>query len=359
MNLRKSNFILQIIFYLLFNTYSLQSIKATESINNEITPNNVDKIEENLQSTNLQEDIYLLGAGDSIIFSVIGVEELRTETKILNDGNAIIPLLGPIKLKGLTVSSASRYLETLLTKELINPKVELFIIENRPIKVSIIGEISRPGIYKLNSLTNDLPTVITAIEEAGGISKFADLTKITLQRQLPGLERSYKKTNLNLRNLVFKGDQSQNPFLFDGDIIEVKKVKNLDNDFLSLTSTSLSPSTITVNFLGEVENPGTLDLDANTTLVDGILAAGGPRNWRSNYGNVEILRINRNGSAFRRKYRIDLSQGYSEKNNPVLNNGDSVWIRRNNFAKASDALSSISAPFRDLVSVWTIFKLVE
>ena len=114
MNLRKSNFILQIIFYLLFNTYSLQSIKATESINNEITPNNVDKIEENLQSTNLQEDIYLLGAGDSIIFSVIGVEELRTETKILNDGKAIIPLLGPLKLKRHTVSSASKYLESLL-----------------------------------------------------------------------------------------------------------------------------------------------------------------------------------------------------------------------------------------------------
>ena len=78
--------------------------------------------------------------------------ELRTNTKILNDGKAIIPLLGPVKLRGLTVSSASKYLESLLSKELINPKVELFIFENRPIKISIIGEVTRPGIYKLNSL---------------------------------------------------------------------------------------------------------------------------------------------------------------------------------------------------------------
>lgn len=356
MNLRKSNFIFQIIFYLLINIYFLQSIKASNSINNSIPQNN---LEEKLKPPNIQEDIYLLGEGDEILFSVIGAQELRTETKILNDGRAIIPLLGPVKLKGLSVSGASKYLETLLKKELINPKVELFITTNRPIKISIIGEIDRPGIYKLNSISTDLPTAITAIEQAGGISKFADLTKITLQRQLPGEEKSYKKTTLNFKNLIFKGDQSQNPYLFDGDIIEVKKVKNLDKDILSIASTSLSPKIINVNFIGEVATPGTLQLDANTTLIDGILAAGGPTTWRSNYGNVEILSMNRNGSASRKRYRIDLSQNYSEKNNPILNNGDSVWLRRNNFAKATDTLASVTTPFRDLVSIWTLFKLID
>lgn len=356
MNLRKSSFILQIIFYFFANFYFSQSIRASDPLLNETSQNS---FEDKFKLPNLQEDLYLLGAGDSLIFSVIGAEELRINTKILSDGKAIIPLLGPVKLNGLTVNSASRYLETLLKKELINPKVELFITENRPIKISIIGEISRPGIYKLNSITSDLPTVISAIEEAGGLSKFADLTKISLQRKLPGEVKSYKKTNLNFRDLIFKGDQSQNPYIFDGDIIEIKKVANLDEDFLSITSTSLSPKSITVNFLGEIGNPGPLNLDASTTLIDGILAAGGPINWRSNYGNVEILRMNSNGSASRKKYRINLSQNYSEKNNPVLNNGDSVWIRRNNFAKASDALSAVSNPFKDLVSVWTLFKLIE
>ena len=56
------------------------------------------------------------------------MQRIRTTSiKILNDGNAIIPLLGPVKLRGLTVSNASKYLENLLSKELINPKVELFI----------------------------------------------------------------------------------------------------------------------------------------------------------------------------------------------------------------------------------------
>ena len=356
MNFRKYNFIFQIIYYLFFNIFFMQTIKSSVIINDEIPQNN---LKEELKLNVLQEDLYLLGIGDSIKFSVIGAPELDTVTKILNDGNAIFPFLGPVKLRGLTVSSASKHLENLLSEELINPKVELFILEIRPIKISIIGEVSRPGIYKLNSLTNDLPTVISAIEEAGGISKYADLSNIKLKRKLPGKEISYKQTTLNFRNLLFNGDQFQNPYLFDGDIIELKKVKDLDEDILSITSTSLSPKFITVNFLGEVGNPGTLNLKPNTTLIDGILAAGGPKNWRSNYGNVEILRINRNGSAFRKKYRIDLSQNHSEINNPVLNNGDSIWIRRNSFAKATDTLSAVSSPLRDIVNIWTLFKLID
>ena len=160
MKFRKYKFIIQIIYYLFLNVFCLQEIKANETINNQIPQNN---IEEKLKLTNLQEDLYLLGSGDSILFSVIGVPELNTNARILNDGNAIIPFLGPVKLSGLTISSASKYLENLLSKELINPKVELFIVENRPIKISIIGEVSRPGIYKITSASNDLPTVITAI----------------------------------------------------------------------------------------------------------------------------------------------------------------------------------------------------
>ena len=164
---------------------------------------------------------------------------------------------------------------------------------------------------------------------------------------------------MNFRDLILNGNQSQNPYLFDGDIIKVEKAKNLDEDILSIASTSFSPSVINVNFIGEVKRPGNLKLKPNKTLIDGILAAGGPTDSRSNYSNVEILRINRNGTASRKKYRIDLSQNYSEKNNPILNDGDSVWIKRNSFAKATDTIGIISSPLRDLVSIWSIFKIIE
>ncbi len=356
MNLRKSSFIFQIIFYFLFNIYFLESTQASKSINNETSQNN---LVEKLKSPILQEDLYVLGAGDFLYLSLIGSDELNTNIRILNDGNGVIPLLGPVKLKGHTISSASKYIESLLKKELINPKVELKVTESRPVKISIIGEISRPGIYKLTTITNDLPTVISAVEKAGGISKFADLTNITLQRQLPGDGRSYKKTNLNFSDLIFKGDQSQNPFLFDGDIIKIIKVKNLDKDFLPKTSTSLSPKSIKVNFIGEVFKPGTYTLEPDTTLINGIFAAGGPTDNRSNYKNVELLRINKDGSAFRKRYKFDITQDYSEKNNPVLNDGDSVWIRRNKFTKGADTIGIALKPFRDLINAWTLIKVLD
>ena len=39
--------------------------------------------------------------------------------------------------------------------------------------------------------------------------------------------------------------------------------------------------------------------------------------------------------------------------------GISVWIKRNSFAKATDTIGIISSPLRDLVSIWSIFKIID
>ena len=354
MSFRKYFLTLHLTIYVFINIFNIQFVRSDSNIESK---SNSKALKTEL--LNLQEDLYILDSGDTLSFSVIGVPELKTDLKILNDGNAIIPILGPIKLRGLTISGATKLLQYSLANEIIDPKVELFILQNRPIKISIIGEVARPGIYKLNAGNNDLPTVITSIERAGGLSNYANLNNIKLLRKLPGNSLEYKKTDLNFRDLILNGDQSQNPYLFDGDIVKIEKAKNLDKEILSIASTSFSPSEINVNFIGEVKRPGNFKLPPNKTLIDGILAAGGPADSRSNYSNVEILRINRNGTASRKRYRIDLSQNYSEKNNPILNDGDSVWIKRNSFAKTTDTLGLISSPIRDVVSIWSIFKIIQ
>ena len=342
-------------------TYNLVAFPSLSQITNiDINKNLVDQsIDKNKINNQLQQDFYLIGEGDILSLKVIGAEELNMEIKVLNDGNASLPLVGVKKINGLTINDAAFFIEEMLSQELINPKVELNLIKARPITISIIGEISRPGIYKLNANSNDLPSLITSIEEAGGLSKKADFSNILLKRRLPGQDLKYKKTNLNLKKLIINGDLSQNPFLFDGDIIKIKKIKKIDPDLLKISSSSLSPKMINVNFIGEINNPGSLKLNSNSTLIDGILAAGGPKDLRSNYKFVEILRINRDGSGFRKRYKINLSGNYSEKNNPILNNGDSVWIRKNNFSKATDTLGFVANPLQNLVSIWTLFKLID
>ncbi|MBO8242369.1 polysaccharide export protein [Prochlorococcus marinus XMU1410] len=344
---------------------SLANLNITPALSNNnklmSSDNNVkDKNDSNkIKIKSLQEDFYILGEGDGLLLKVIGAPELDGSIYILNDGSVSLPLVGTTKLSGFTIKDAAKHIETLLSRELINAQVELSLTFSRPIMVSIIGEVKRPGVYKLDSKKNDLPTLINAIESAGGLSKKADLSDITLKRRLAGKNFKYKQTNLNLRDLILKGDFQQNPYLFDGDILKINKTINPDKEILSIASTTLSPKTIVVNFIGEVNRPGSLELRTNSTLVDGILAAGGTKDLRSNYRYVEILRMNKNGSGFRKRYKINLANNYSEKNNPILNDGDSVWIRKNNFAKASDALGYVANPIKDLVSIWTLFKLVD
>ena len=79
----------------------------------------------------------------------------------------------------------------------------------------------------------------------------------------------------------------------------------------------------------------------------------------ANSGNVELVRINRNGSATFKKFRIDLSEGSSNQNNPPLRDGDSVKVNRSTLAKASDAINAVSQPLGGLVQIWTLFRLIN
>ena len=97
-----------------------------------------------------------------------------------------------------------------------------------------------------------------------------------LREKLPNKNLEYKQTKLNLKDLILKGEQFQNPNLFDGDIIQINKISKVDKDILTLNSSTLAPESILVNFIGEVNNPGSIKISPNSTLIDGIMAAGGP-----------------------------------------------------------------------------------
>ena len=64
----------------------------------------------------------------------------------------------------------------------------------------------------------------------------------------------------------------------------------------------VKPRPMRVALVGEVERPGPTLLMAKTPLVQVIMAAWGLKTWRASKSNVEMLRINRNGSATREKF---------------------------------------------------------
>ncbi len=318
----------------------------------------------------IQDDFYLLGPGDKIRLNFFNFKELSDDFEILNDGTVQIPYIGSININNLTFEQASSKVKSLLQKELINPDFQLKLIQKRPLKISLIGEIERPGLYSLSQSENSttrggpilqisgMPTVIDAIQKAGGITQQADLLNVQISRRLPGYSKKYKTTNVNLMNLILDGDQTQNLYLFDGDIIKINKAKFMPKDLLELTAANFSPKVIKIYVIGEVEQPGMLEVSANTLLNQGLLYAGGLKNWRSNKGNIQLIRINRNGTVSRKKIKFNLARGLSLDKNPPLKDGDTIVVSRNIFAKGTDTLSNVTKPISDVVTTWTLFKLI-
>ena len=317
----------------------------------------------------LQDDAYVLGAGDGLSLRFLIESSLTTDLDILNDGTASLPLLGSVRLTGLTLSQASLWLKSLYARQLLRPDLQLIVTRPRPLRVAVVGEVERQGIYSLTTSEaskteaavgiSGLPTLVDAIQKAGGITDQADLRQVVLQRRLPGDRPLFKRTRLNLLALVFDGDQAQNPLLFDGDTIRVIKAEEPVPEAIELSTTTLAPTTISVNVVGEVKGPGRISVPANTPLIQGILAAGGPREWRANTSDVELVRINRNGTATRERFRINYSLGASNAKNPPLRDRDTVIVNRSALAKTSDAIGAITSPLSGLVNAWTLLDLIN
>lgn len=317
----------------------------------------------------LQEDAYILGPGDGLTLRFLVEKDLSGPVDILNDGSASLPLLGNVRLTGLTVSQASLWLQTLYRRQLLRPDLQLTVSRPRPLRVAIVGEVERPGVYTLTTSEQSqteaavaitgLPTLVDAIQKAGGLAAQADLRQVVLQRRLPGEQAQFKRARVNLLALVRDGDLQQNPLLFDGDTIRVLKAEETATEAIEISSTTLSPTTITVNVVGEVKAPGRIQLPANTPLVQAVLAAGGPEAWRASTGNVELVRINRNGTATRERFKLNYGADASTDKNPPLRDGDTVVVNRSSLARTSDAIGAVANPISGLVNIWALVDLIQ
>ena len=85
----------------------------------------------------------------------------------------------------------------------------------------------------------------------------------------------------------------------------------------------------------------------------------GVKGLRANGGNVELLRVNRNGSATLKRFRFNMGSGASNATNPPLRQGDTVRVGRSLLAKGSDAIGAVSEPVTGLVTVWSLFDLIN
>jgi polysaccharide export outer membrane protein len=193
---------------------------------------------------------YIVGERDVLKISVYENPDLTTVARVSGEGTILFPLLGEVKVSGMTIPQIASKLSGLLAEGyIVNPQVIVFIEEFRSKKVTIIGEISRPGLYELPGPT----TLLELLSKAGGITKDAG-DKTIIKRKMP--QGSEHAITVDLRKLIEKGDTSIDIALQDGDSVYIPKA-----GFFYIT--------------GEVRKPDVYKFEEGTTVIKAITMAGG------------------------------------------------------------------------------------
>ena len=336
--------------FIFFNIFSQTVIPSPE----EIKDSNINF---------LQKNFYLLGPGDVINLNIIDVPELSTAIEVLPDGTIFLPLAGSVVVEDLSIDDAKKLIQEKLSDHLLVPEVQLSILKLKPIRVTMIGEFQKPGIYlfdKNSSLNNaKITTLVDAIKNAGGLTNRSNIREIKIVRKhLKDNRLEFKEATFNLWELIKKGDQDNNPVLFDGDSIFIEPVKVTSNETNEFAFANLTPDNIEVTIIGSVKSPGKITLPINTPISQAVYSAGGPQEFQSQ-NKAYLIRQNRNGSVTNKRYKLNTKLSISDKFNPPLRNNDIVYVPPNNLSRATGALGTVASPLTNLVTILSFLKLVE
>ncbi|RUR74250.1 polysaccharide biosynthesis/export family protein [Chlorogloeopsis fritschii PCC 9212] len=243
----------------------------------------------------------------------------------------------------------------------------------RPRSVAVVGQVYRPGTYLVTqgagtnggatdtaggtvgaTVASGQPTLSRALQLAGGIRPEANIRNIVVRR--PTRTGTEQTINVDLWRLLREGDINQDIIVQDGDTIVIPTATATalnPAESQELAQTTLSPATITVGVVGEVKNPGRLQLLPNSTLNQAVLAAGGFNDARASRSAVDLIRLNPNGSVTKRKVKMDFSADINDKTNPILRNNDVVVVYRSGVAKTGDSVGAIFNP------IGTVFGIIR
>lgn len=155
----------------------------------------------------------VIGRMDHVEIRVFREDELTTRGQLSGDGTISMPLIGSVRIEGLTTDQAAAAITRRLADGyLVKPEVSVSIEARIRKTVTILGQAQRPGVFELPA--HRQLTLVEAIGMAGGVTRIANAKKITLKRLAGG---SVEIVNLSD---ITKGKGADIP-LRDGDVITI------------------------------------------------------------------------------------------------------------------------------------------
>lgn len=239
---------------------------------------------------------YVIASGDALRIAVYQNLDLSLETRVNESGTISYPLLGTVKLGGLSVAQAEGEITRGLREGnfIKQPQVMVLVTQVRGNQVSVLGAVNRAGRYPIDLVGMRLSELLAM---AGGIAAGgADVVSVTGERNGKPF-----RIEVDLPGLYGRRPQGEDPVLRSGDVIFVER----------------SPI---VYIYGEVQRPGPLRLERDMTVLQ-ALAAGGGLTLRGTENGIRVHRRN--------------AEGQVEARQPALNDrlvdGDVLFVRESLF----------------------------
>jgi protein involved in polysaccharide export with SLBB domain len=152
---------------------------------------------------------------DTVEIRVFREEELTTMGQLSPDGTISMPLIGTVKMRGLTTDQAAAAITAKLKDGyLVNPQVSVTIEARVRRSITVLGQVQNAGVFELPA--NRQLTVVEAIGMAGGATRIANTKKITLKRSSGGKPQV---STLNLKDIT--SGKTPDIALRDGDVLTV------------------------------------------------------------------------------------------------------------------------------------------
>ena len=195
---------------------------------------------------------YRLGAGDSIGVQVYQSPDLSVDARVSETGVISYPLIGSVQLGGLTIAEAEKKIaDALRSGGFVKvPQVNIVLRQVRGNQVAVLGQVSRPGRFPLETFNTRVSDMLAA---AGGVTPTGDdVLIVTGQRE----GKPFRKV-IDIPALFLNEKSDEDIVLAGGDTLYVNKAP-------------------VFYIYGEAQRPGPYRIERGMTVMQALAQGGGP-----------------------------------------------------------------------------------
>ena len=239
---------------------------------------------------------YRLGSGDAIRISVFQNPDMLLETRVSESGTITFPLLGVVRIGGLSISEAEQRIADGLKKGnfVKQPQVTIVVLKVTGNQASVLGQVNQPGRYPLEVADTRLTDLLA--NARGVASTGGDQVVLTGVRGGKPF-----RLEVDLPTLFGPNGREQDVVVLNGDVLWVDRFPM-------------------IYIYGEVQKPGQIRLERGMTLLQG-LAAGGGLTLRGTDRGIRVHRKDASGKV------QEIKPGMDEP----LKDGDVIFVRESLF----------------------------